>query len=513
MSVMRFEIPINSDIWMLNGIETFYTLISGLDGCRAKIEPDSLVVEIHDLERFLKSFANRISSKQDEIIFSTYLDKFGQPAKKLKPYILQQFYLGQEDPLFKDDKRYEVLKTIFKEVGSNKKRKVCVLCGNEFSKPVRKNLTQGVYPFVTKIKSLSGVRTLKENYDNLCPLCYLIGTLEWLDDAIIYRCPLYKEERNYSVIFLPFELNLEKLHESKNEYRKILTNKDSPVSNLLKIIKSQDGERAVGYEGEYTTILKFFEKFVDDILGEYKGADEDIDKLFGAVEKKFCKSWVMLKIPSGNVKNVKLSHLDLEDDFIRLLISLERKGIFIYDNIIDKIDVRDKNNKPVREEIPKIREFLAKAVVFGNFREFSRVFLPRKNVVKYHGDLKDLDELIKLWGLMPMGIEGSLEDIKNAARNLAKLLKNHLSILYEMDKVRTKEDFIRVYQQACRRLLGVKEEERKEIYPPALEKFADLLINSSDSEWKTLRDVLLIYTSIYVSKVEYKGNASGGGEK
>ncbi len=512
---MRFEIPLNSDVWMLNGIETLYTLTSGLDGCRVKLDPDLLVIEITEMEKFLKSFTDKISSKQDEVIFVKKLDDMGQSRFVKKDFVLIQYGKAKEGRNVLKEKIYSETEKRLKDIlsGIEKGNKICVVCGRNFKKSVDK-LKQAVHPFTTKIKSLSGVRTLKDNYDNLCPLCYLIGTLEWLDDAIIYRCFLGSSERTYSVIFLPYELNLEKLHESKKDYRKILTNRNSSVSNLLKIIKSQEGdERRVSYEGEYTTILKFFEKFVMDILGEYGNADEDIDELFKTVEKRFCKSWFMVKIPSGNVKNVKLSRLDLNDRFIELLVNLERKNIFVYDNIIDKISVWNKNNKPAREEIPKTKESVAKAVIFDNFRDFSRIFLPRKNIVKYYGKSEDLDELIKLWGLMPMKIDENLEEIKNAARTLAKLLKNHLSILYEMDKARTKEDFIRVYQQACRRVLGVKDEERKGIYPPGLEKFADLIINSTDNEWKTLRDVLLIYTSIYISTDEYRNNDNGGGEK
>ena len=68
------------------------------------------------------------------------------------------------------------------------------MCGNVFNKGVKK-LQQANYPFVTKIASLSGVRSykdggilsLKEYYENLCPLCYLIGVLAWTDEAMVYR--------------------------------------------------------------------------------------------------------------------------------------------------------------------------------------------------------------------------------------------------------------------------------------------------------------------------------------
>ncbi len=510
---IKFEIPIHIDAWMLNGIETLYTLLNDLKDCKVELESDRLKVEIFDLESFLKIFAGKIEDKQNKVIFVKKLDNKGQEKFIKKDFVLIQYGKAINGKNVLKEKIYleteKRLKDIFLAI--KKGNKTCILCERKFKKSVDK-LKQAVHPFATKIKSLSGVRTLKENYDNLCPLCYLIGTLEWLDEAILYRCSLGSGKQTYSVIFLPFELNLKKLHECKVEYRKILkSNINSPVSNLLKIVPSSDGkEKKIGYEGEYTTILKFFERFVKEILGEY-GRDnfEEIDEIFGYAERKFCKSWIMLKIPSGNVKNIKLSRLDLNNDFIKLLIDLERKDIFIYDNIVDKIGVRDKNGKFLPKETSETKEYTAKTVIFDNFRDFSRMFLPRKNIVKYHGNLKDLDELIKLWRLMPMKLDENLKDIKDAAKTLAKLLKNHLSILYEMNKARTKEEFIRIYQQACRRLLGVREEERTNIYPPALEKFADLLINSSNNEWKTLRDVLLIYTSIYISRGEYKNTFTG----
>lgn len=511
---MKIEIPISSDIWIINGIETLYTLINDLNNCDVKLEDELLIIEIYDVKKFLESFTNKIKSKQDEVIFVKKLDDKGQTRFVKKDFILIQYGKATGGRNVLKEKIYSETEDRLKDILScvEEGRKTCVICGRNFKKHVDK-LKQAVHPFATKIKSLSGVRTLKDNYDNLCPLCYLIGTLEWLDESIIYRCFLGGGERTYSVIFLPFELNLKKLHECKEEYRKILrSNRNSPISNLLKIVQTSDGkEKKRAYEGEYTTILKFFENFVKEILREHRY--EVDDDLFGYVDKKFCRYWVMLKIPSGNVKNVKLSHLDLNDNFIRLLINLERKDIFIYDNIIDKIGVRNKNNKSLPKETSETKEYMAKTIIFDNFRDFSRIFLPRKNLVRYYGKIDDLDELIKLWGLMPMKLDENLKEIKDAAKNLAKLLKNHLSILYEMDKARTREEFLRIYQQACRRLLGVKEEEGKHIYPISLEKFADLVISSSNNEWKTLRDVLLIYTSIYISKENYRVNSDGGEKK
>jgi len=502
-------INVQPDVWMENGTENLYRLLNGLEGCSVGIENNSLNIEISDQEKFLRNFANRIKQKQYEIIFVKLLDKkTHQPIKRLKPYVLQQFYLKQEDPLFKEEKRIKTIKAILDSIKTGNKDRYCVICGNKFGKPVRKNLTQGVYPFVTKIKSLSGVRILKENYDNLCPLCYLIGTLEWLDEGIIYRCFLGSGERTYSVIFLPFEFDLKKLHESKREYIEILKpNRNSQISNLLKI-----KENNIGYEGEFTTILKFFEKFVDKILQEYKEEEIELDELFEEVERKFCKYWIMIKIPSGQVKNIRYQHINLNDEILHLLIVMERRSNFIYDNIINKIGIEAQGLSPQQKNkiISEKKELMARYVLKNDFRSFARVFLPKKNRTIYYGDLNTLNELIKLWRLKKMELETEIENLKTAGKCLAVVLRDHLSILYNMDKARTKEEFIRSLEQACKRLIGMKEKEREKIYPPALESITDLIVKSKGSEWQTIRDVLLIYTSISLSKFEYKEK---GGEE
>jgi len=517
MSSIRFEIPLTSDVWMINGVENLHTLINDLDGCKSRLDNDRLKVELTDLRRFIKNLTRRIEAKQDEIIFVKKMDEKGRKKFVRKDFVLIQYGKAKKGRNILKEKIYSDTGKRLREIFSNIRdgNKTCIICGRGFKSSVDK-LKQAVHPFTTKIKSLSGVRTLKDNYDNLCPLCYLVGTLEWLDEGIIYRCSLGSGERKYSVIFLPFELDLKKLHEIKKECRKILTRKDSFVSNLMKIVQSKDGEeREVGYEGEYTTMLKFLERFVRDVMGEHSTKKyEDIDELFGYVERRVCKSWFTMKIPSGNVKNIRLGKVDIGDEIVNLLIKMEREDISIYDTIIDKISVHDKNkNKIDTKKTPEVKELMAKTIIHNDFRTFSRFFLPRKNPVVYYGDFKNLDKLIKFWGLVPMKIEENLDVIKDAAENLAKLLKNHLSIIYEMDKARSKEDFIRVFEQACKRLLGLKEEERKSVYPQALENFADLILNSSNSEWKTIRDVLIIYTSIFISKSEYKSSVGGRNEE
>ncbi len=503
---MMLKIETQPDVWMGNGIENLYILIDGLDGCSVEIDNTSLNIEILDKEKFLKNFANRIKQKQDEIIFVKKRDDKGQIRYVKKDFVLMQYGKASGDRNVLKEKIYSETEKRLDGIFSNleKGNKTCVICGKNFKKSVDK-LKQAVYPFVTKIKSLSGVRTLKDNYDNICPLCYLVGTLEWLDEGIIYRCFLGGGERTYSVIFLPFEFDLEKLYESKKEYIEILTDRHSQVSNLLKIKKKN-----IGYEGEFTTILKFFEKFIDKILDEYREEEIELDELFEEVGRKICKSWIIIKVPSGQVKNIRYQHLDLDDEILHLIVEMEKRSNFIYANVIDKIGVEAQGlslrqkNKIISEK----RELMGKYVLKNDFRGFSRVFLPKKNKTVYYGNLDSLNELIKLWRLEKMGLEEHLEDIKSAGNCLAKLLENHLSVLYAMDKARSKDEFVRALEQASKRLVGLKEGEiRGEMKPSSLAKITEMTYNIEN--WQELRDVLLIYTCIFLSYKKFEKEKGG----
>ena len=72
---------------MINGIETLYRLIEDNEGCQAKINNDSLEIEIQDTETFLRYLVDRIRSMQDMAIFCTKLDVKGQKRYIKKDYV------------------------------------------------------------------------------------------------------------------------------------------------------------------------------------------------------------------------------------------------------------------------------------------------------------------------------------------------------------------------------------------------------------------------------------------
>lgn len=496
---MRVTLPIQHDVWMLNGTETLYRLLQDIGGCQTSIHDDMVEIDIQDKEVFLRNLTDRIESARDLIIFCTKLDDKGQKRFVRKDFVLIQYGKAGDRNVLREKIYLETgerLAQIFSDLEPGKR--TCVLCGRTYKRKVD-NLKQAVHPFATKIKSLSGVRTMKDNFDNICPLCYLVGTVQWLDEGMVYRCFVGPRSKTYSVVLLPFEMDLKKMNEAKRRYVEVLNGENQQVSNIMRIGKD---EKLLPTEGENTAFLKFFEEFIDRIVKDFKEEELDFDMLFETVERAFCKQWSVLIIPSGTVKNVKYRPLVLEDEIVTLLTELEREGTKIYDHILERISVMKKEKITAFDDTNALREDAAGFVIENNFSKFSRIFLPKKNKVVFFGDVRHLDRLICLWRLRKMGLEQELEALKGAGESLARLVEDHLSILYSMDKAKTRADFLRAFEQASKRIIGPDAKEKR-VYPVPLENVADLIIKSDENQWKEIRDALIIYTSINLSKLRY----------
>lgn len=373
-------------------------------------------------------------------------------------------------------------------------KKTCVLCGKTFSKPYKK-MQQATYPFVTKIKSLSGIRTykdgtfyaFKEYHDNFCPTCYLIGILEWLDDRIIYRT--FRRDKTYrtfprdkTFLFLPLFDNFEDLAEFKEEYEPLL-NKSSRYSNIRVNIGEDKTEET---PGKFSTLLCFYDKFLLDI--EYVN-------IVGS-------DWAIIEVPLGSVKNVKLRILNLMDSTLgvmrEFILGNESR---IYTELIKEIYFFIDNPKgaPVDWDLTsKIQEKLSESFLMDNFRWFARMLLPRKGGrVGYSKETREnLENLIYIWRLKQMGIpKESLNSIKGVGNIIAKVSKNNLSILYKLDKTKRIEDFWSVLREVSRKLVGLDLEKAK-VRPTALDELIQL-VKEDENQWKEIRDLLVVYSSMY----------------
>jgi hypothetical protein len=501
----EIEIPVRNDVWMDNGIETFYRLLKDAQNSSfsVKIDNNSLIITIVDYNKFKESVGVAIKNRMSNLIVIDEDKNLGVKKEVKKDYILIQEgtkvggKVAFKEELYNEKTTADTVNKIFDFIVEEGVRS-CVVCGRQFSKPIKK-LQQAAYPFVTKIKSLSGVRSykdgvvysFKEYFEDFCPTCYLIGISEWLDDGIIYRTVPGEK----STLFLPRFNSLEELTKFKDSYRSLL-NKSSRYRNIR---VKEGSEETENLSGSFSTLLCFYEKF-----------------FFGVDKKEVIgKSWAMMEVPFGAVKNIKLNVIELAEPILRVIKELSDDKISIYKGIIAEIfffyDIP--KGAPVDWDLTnEIRENISEAIIEDDFHSFATNLLPRKGGhVGYSKDTRlNLEDLIYAWRLKNMGLdEEQLKTIKSAGRTIAAASKDHRSLLYKLDKAKDKTALLDALRQVSRRIAGLKSEEKEKfkdfIYPPALEDIV-LLLEKHESDNKFIEDLkntLVIFSCVEFSRLEY----------
>lgn len=501
-----FEINMYEDPWMDNGLENFFRVLRDLKSCEVELTIDTIKVKIKSKEEFIKELTGKILEKRQNLLVTEKNKKTGEIKEVRKDHLLLQEEkkiggkVAFKEDLYKPEKTAEIVSNVF-ELREGKNR--CILCGNVFDKSIKK-LQQANYPFVTKIASLSGVRSykdggilsLKEYYENLCPLCYLIGILAWTDEVAVYRT--FPGENSF--LFLPIFEDLKKLHEFKSNcmYSGILKNTER-YSNIKVNPHSDAVEKT---PGEFSTLLCFYEKFVET-----------------ASEETVASDWAIFQIPFGAVKNIKTDFVKISDGIVGIITELKGRDKLerIYSDSVKKMYFFSENKKAVDWDVTReIQEKLSKTFLFDDFRVFTRSLLPRRGgYVSFSSEVREnVEELIFVWRCRRMGVsEEKLDSIKSVGNIIAKTSRNNASLLYKMDKVRTVEEFWSVLREVARKITGMEEKELRKVRPKALDELIHLVkdVVGMDKEgWREARDLLVVYSSMYyaIDKIMSKGGES-----
>ncbi|MBO8179316.1 MAG: hypothetical protein H0Z19_02365 [Archaeoglobus sp.] len=504
---MNIEINVFNDPWMDSGVENFYRILSELESCEVELTKNSMVLRIKDIQEFVKELTSIVIHKRQNLIVieEDKKTRIKKEVKKDHVIIQEEKKVGGKvalkEEIYKPEKTAEIISSVFDlKEGKN----TCILCGRKYNKSIKK-LQQANYPFVTKIASLSGVRSykgdgvlsLKEYYDNLCPLCYFIGILEWTDEALIYRT--FPGEKSY--LFMPYFDNLKDLHEFKKLCINAgILNNAERYSNIKVNPKAQDVENT---PGEYSTLLCFYEKFVEN-----------------ATDEIIASNWAVLHIPFGAVKNVKIDFLNIDEGILGVIKELKESGELerIYSDLMRKMYFFSQNkNTTDWDTTREIQENLSKYFLLDDFRKFTNSLLPRKGgYVFFSSEVRqNLEELIFEWRWKKMSVEkDKLDAVRNVGRIVAKISENNASPIYKLDKVRTINEFWSVLREISRKLPSLNEEKLKKIKPTALDEVIQLtkeIVERNKDGWREVRDLIVVYASMYYS-LDKLGKRSEGGE-
>jgi hypothetical protein len=493
---MELSLPFYNDVWLDNAVQNFYNLLSEYEEEYDEINVclNKFLLTINSNKNDFKDVLQDIMHDYKSNILIHEKDKKTGIIKEVKKdfIIIQEGKKVEGKVAFKEkiyahpNEEAEKISNMISDDG----QKICLFCGDNFKKKYD-NLKQAVYPFVTKIKSLNGIRTFKDGifysfkdyYDDICPKCYLIGILEWLDKGIIYR----SIPGNNTFLFMPKAENFEELNIFKKNYYSLLNNNNRYKNIKVNIKTNNPDDKTENTHGKFNTLLCFYEKFFQKTK-----------------TNSFVKEWEIIDIPWGSVKNVRLNYFNLSElimDVIYHFSLNEDNGIYY---ILNQLYFFKSNTdgEPVDfDTTNKIKEQLSKSFLNDDFREFSKNFLPKKG-----GKLGfsketwyNIKKIIYLWRLKSMGLsEENMKSVESAGNVMANVFdeSNNLSILYRLDKSRSIKDFYGVLAEISKKLVNMEYE--KKFKPKSLKELIKI-INNNEDKWDELRDLLVIYASVQYS--------------
>lgn len=526
---MKIQLHRFHDPWFDNGLENFFCLLKRAAGVapmtlNPELAEDTLVLEVIDEKRFSKVFAQVIVSQRDETVFYWDKDKkTGVKINKKKAFAPLQYASKIKnrnrllEAVLQDGQAEKIIQDALKDVAQNPKY-VCILCGRGFRKPAT-NLKQAVYPAVTKIKSFTGVRTtfdengtlkgMVTNYKQLCPWCYLIGGLEWIDSGIIYRSFVNKK----SHVLLPAAPGapLTQLHEVKELYRGKLSNQEKVANIRIRVQKTKkdkDGSiRETFPEGRYTLALAFYELLFEEFGAKKKRIS------FTDVQREVFREWLVMEVPEGQVKNIKWERLVVPDSILELLATLLEKNIRPYGDALAPFWIVDREgNFPKDNSRAERKEALAAGIITDDFYAFASAFVPRRH--RYIAMRRETEEsllsLITEWR-KPMGLQqDQFEIVRKAARAVAQVVGTNIAIIYKIEKTKDSTDLLESLKEVAHKLVGAKADQLKYVSLDGLEKFTELLHQSADdrNRFRDLRNSLMILASIEHARQTRKGGES-----
>ncbi len=494
---MELQFKKCNDFWIDNGVENLYNIFSKMSQycseVKSEIKPDKVIVQFDDIDKFVAELAREIEKLKYERVLIEVKDKKGIKKRVIKEHVIIQYGSGNNGENTLKEKIYltpkdeltKIFNLITAKLKNSKSNNICLCCGDEFSKNYQ-NMKQASYPMATKIKSLGGVRGNSEYYKEICPKCYLVGILEWVDNGYIYWT-----KNTLSYVIIPYNFDLIKLNKFKDRYRKFLNNSDR-YCNI--------GENKEIY-GKYSALLKFYEYLIDNTkLTENPNIE-----------------WNIIKIPDNRPKkpkNIKVDKFKMFGEIFNVMkiIIEELDGDSIYGDFLNEIYIKeDEKTKFNWDKTNELREKVSEAFLNNNFRKFVKCFIPKnKHYIVLSNDAREiLEKIIINWRWIKLGIpKEHLETIKKSGRVIAEVcMDNNLNLLYKLDKVRTSEEFWGVMREISRKMISLDGKDTKYINPMVL---GDLiaLVKEYEENWKELRDLLEIYSCMNISVKKYKKNKS-----
>ncbi len=532
MNALKITLPFFNDPWMDNAVVNLYGMLKEIEkrmktSLKLSLEPERMEAIISDSNEFEEQFWTEIADRRDTVVFVEVEDKeTGGRRKVRKDFVMIGYDSDKENPhihhrlrdFFSEAQGRELLHDVLLDLQTeeSKRKYTCVLCGQHFSKRWS-NLKQAIYPFVTKNKALGGgirsepkegVTFMLENYKDVCPACYLAGIMAWADSATIFRT----FPGGYAIILLPIRKDFTELQKLRKSYSTIISSVNRYTSLRAEPLskgKPAKEEKMEFTSGSWSLLFGFTENFVRyAILKTGKGLTDPYEI--------FCGTWLSLRIPSGQVKDVKSSRLNIAELPGMALLDLLKSETYPYKEFLGQLYVMvDKGGKSSFDNngLNEVRENLSKAFLTNDFDSFAESFVLRKRrrIVLKKEARKTLDKLLYEWRLKMIHLEKEhLETLRSAGNLIAETATTGVGLIYRLDRTRTLPDFWDSLREISRKMIGLE----KPVKATSLDGVIKLIQEhqKEPDAWREIKNLLLIYASMYYSIKTYKPSEGGKGE-
>jgi len=516
---------LRNDVWIDNGLELFGCLVERIQSQHPQVvqvcwDLEALVITVLNTQRFEELLDEAIQQHFQNTIFYTS-EKDGVKRSLLKPFVgFNQQPPDQRPPLYQDTQRLQFLQKVLNNPTLQKRgeNRGCPLCGEPLVGGVE--LTLSVYPFVTKIRALSGARSKWidkglvgfTQYLTVCHRCYFLGSLVWADDALLYLCDIGGSDGSATILLpAPMAGSLKHIHEVKSSYRPKHGERRTNVR--FKPREAQAGEERNVQDGSYSLLLAFLERTIDEVAEKIEDAD-----LFAEVQRRVSEGWLILSIPQGRLKNISAHNLILDSPTLQLLTKLVEQGTLPYAHCLSEIWMTDEKGKRLQDFVPALHEQMAKAILTNDFELFAKVFIPKpRRQLRFSFSVEStVENIVNLWRWSNMDAQ-ALEVVKKAGCALAAIAASRKQpvLLYHMERVRSASDLLEVLKEGVHRLMGLEADEMRYISLDALEQLTERLHQTPDArQFADLKNTLIIFAGIAYAKRTMRENRqdSAGGD-
>lgn len=505
---MEIVISRYNDPYLDNALQSFYRMLTEIeeqypDVVESKLVHNTLKITIKNKEAFIDRLDELIKEETKLNLFYSRKNRDGTTSENWKHYLPFRSQPPSQFPkTFKEDTRKKLIELAFSEEITKVKRNPCFLCGKY---PGSEELTQGVYPFVTKTSALTTAtylinRSISKSYHKVCPLCYLIASVGWLDPILPYRSRVSVAPRQtVSFLWLPYTTGLlEELDKVKRELGGGRFELKDEISNI---------RLEVPYEGYPPSRFSLLLSFLESILLQV--ADREVRTL-KEVYLRIPDEWWLLCIPEGGgIKNVDLWAFSLPIKIKNVIMEYIPKGR-IYGELFCSMGLRQDGERRDRDEERRrseyLREGLSRAFLSDDYSSFARQFQlsPRWIIILPPSGEEKLVNLIKVWRCRDMLTEEELEVLRKAGRCIALIsdLRKKPSVLYNvLDRVRTPSDLLEVLREIGHLLVGVdfQESDAQYLSPDSLDQLVEL-VNGKEKLFSDIKNTLGIFISVEYAK-------------